>query len=198
MGGQRQCVPAGDDAAQFSGSFILLSGFLRRIHPQLHTAGAYGGQQGMNGVGAEHEGCVGRALLYDLQQYVLIPFIELGTVGKQIDLPPALVGADVSILTQGADGFYRQLLPLTVLHLRHIGVDAVKYLAAGIALQTGASAVSAAQMGGRDIAGGLHLVSLAGEDHGMAQPAMLCRGADGLDPCGIVVFRLCHPALPQW
>ena len=152
----------------------------------------------MNGVGAEHEGRVGRALLYDLQQHVLIPFVELGTVGKQIDLPPALIGADVSILTQGADGLHRKLLPLTVLHLRHIGVDAVKYLAAGIALQTGAPAVGAAQMGGCDIAGGLHLVPLAGEDHGVAQPAVLRGGTDSLDPCGIVVFRLCHPVLPQW
>ena len=192
MGGQRQRIAPGQHAAQLCRRFVFFKSRVLSLQPQLHTAGADGGQQRVQRVGAEYEGGVGRTLLHDLQQHVLIPLVQLGTVGEQIDLPLALVGPDVDVLPQRPDGIHRQLLAVVVPHLRHVGMDALHHLAAGIALQAGTLPLTAAQVRRGNIAGRGQLVPLAGQDHRVAQLAPVRRRADGAGPCAVIVCRLCH------
>ena len=195
MGGQRQRVFPGDEGAQLRGGSVFTDGILHRIQPQRDAAGTNGGQQRVQRVGTEHKRGVGRAFLHDLQQHILITLVKLGTVGKQVDLPLTLVGADVDILPQGADGFHRQLLTLRLPDLCYVGVDARHHLAAGVALQAGALRIAAAQVGRGDIAGSGTLVPLAGEDQRMAQTALPRRGTNGCGPCGVVGFSALHGIL---
>ena len=133
--GHRQQTPGGKRTAQLRGT--VAEGRVFPVVFQQSTAGTDGLQQGGGSVGAEDESGIGRSLLHHLQQDILIPLVQLAAVRDDVYLAPGLVGADVHILTQGADCLHRQLLVLCIQHGDHVRVDALQYLAAVAAAQAG-------------------------------------------------------------
>ena len=165
----RQQPSGGKGAAQ-----LRTQGAERVLLPvvlQQYAAGADGLQQDGGGGGAEDKGGIGRPLLHYLQQHVLIPLVELAAVRKDIDLPGGLVGADVDVLAQVADGLHGHLPVLGVLHVHHVRVDALQHLAAVAAAQAGLVRALADVGGGQKPRGGGQ-VAPAGEDHRVAEPPL--------------------------
>ena len=195
--GRRKGLSLRQHPAQPSGLLHLrclrLSG-----HLPLHAAGADGGQQSRRRLGAEQEGGVGRSLLHDLQQHVLIPLVQLTAVGKDIHLPGAVVGADIHILPQLAHQLHRQLLVSVVPHRHHVGVDVLQHLAALAAPQAGTLPLSLALQCGGEVAGGGHAISAAGENGGVAQRPLGGRRTDAPGQCAVFRDQLFHAvsALP--
>lgn len=79
----------------------------------------------------EEECRVGRAFLYDLQQYVLVLLCQNGAVRKDIDLPGTLVGPDIGIGADLADGVHGEVLMGLVPDGDNVRVNAGEHLAAG-------------------------------------------------------------------
>ena len=98
---------------------------------QLHAPGTERLQDHGRIFRTEEECRVGRAFLYDLQQYVLVLLCQNGAVRKDIDLPGTLVGPDIGIGADLADGVHGEVLMGLVPDGDNVRVNAGEHLAAG-------------------------------------------------------------------
>ena len=186
----RQQPSRGKGAAQVAGP--LAHGLLRAVAAfDGHAAGAYGLQQGGGRVSAEDERRVGRALLHDLQQHVLVALVQLAAVPQDIHLARRLVGADVYVLSQGADGLHRQFPVLRVLHGDDIRVYALQHLAAVAAAQAGLVRPLAHVCRGDEQRGGGQ-VALPRHDHRVAEPSLTGGAAHGAGQYAVFRRKLHH------
>ena len=193
----RQQLSAGKDPAQVPGG-VVPGVLVPAPELPLHAAGADGGQQGRRRFRAEQEGRIGRALLHQLQQHVLVPLVQGVAVREDIHLGGPVVGPDIGVLPQPAQQVHRQLPVVGVLHRLHVRVDVLHHLAALAALQAGPPPLRLALHGGGGEAGGGHAVPAAGENDGMGQCAALGGPAQAAGQCAVFRQKLPHgsPSLP--
>ena len=98
---------------------------------QLHAPGTERLQDHGRIFRTEEECRVGWAFLYDLQQYVLVLLCQNGAVRKDIDLPGTLVGPDIGIGADLADGVHGEVLMGLVPDGDNVRMNAGEHLAAG-------------------------------------------------------------------
>ena len=125
----------------------------------------------LEGGGEEEEGGIGRALLQQLQQGVLGALVHGVGVLEQVDLPGRLVGADIGVGAEGADGGHAEVLvPLP--RPDDVGMDAGEGLPAVGAGPAGDLPGAGAHQrpGEKPGQGMLAAAGGAGEDVGVGEP----------------------------
>ena len=134
----------------------------------LHRPGADGLEEHGAVGGAEEEGGVGGALLQHLQQDVLPLAVQPAAVGKEVNLPPPLIGQDIGVGADLTENVHGDHLVVRVLHLDHVRVDVPQDLPAGGTGPAGPVRPLALHGGGGE-PGGPEQIPPAAEDHRMGQ-----------------------------
>ena len=148
----------------------------------LHAAGAQCLEHLAGVFRAEQERRVGRPLLHDFQQHVLVLLRQQGAVRKEVHLPPPLVGTDVGVSPDRAHHVHGDVLVVRVPDGDDVGVDVLPHLPAGGTHSAGLSPVRRALHGRRRVAGQARPVTAAGEQQGVGQRSPACRLPDAERP----------------
>ena len=106
-------------------------------------------------------------------------FAQQGAVGKEINLPAALIGADIGVFPNVPQDVHGNQLVFTVLHGDNVRMDILLYFPAGEAGAAGAAFCgTGALMSGGGKAGGGEAVACSGEEKSVGEGSAGGGGTD--------------------